>query len=216
MAYSTTDLVGLMAYAKSIAKGKYYFEGIFEEKKTVQTGVEIGKLKGSMVADDGNTVLAIDDANYGTLYYLNRKIYLKDGFGNRLESNDNEEWEIVAVETIDDTIEDPIDSGWGNSLPAKNTGIIGGIRDVVKKAGDLIKNAPNGNDPSLNNTNTQQKSSSNVVKYIIIAAIAGLVILIIFLLVKTPKQPEVQQMMQVAKPQSDVPNPVLSGLPKRY
>jgi hypothetical protein len=210
MAYSTTDLIGLTAYAKSVAIGKYYFEGKFADKKTVQAGVEIGVLKGSLVAEDGNTVLSVADAAYGSLYYLNRKIYLKDGFGNRLESNDDEEWEIVGVEDITDT-PDIADTGWGNTLP-KNNGILGGISDVLKNAGDLLKKTPTV-DLSIDNT-PLPKSNSNVLKYVIIGAIVALAILIIYLLVKKPKD-MVQQMMQVASPQADVPSPVLAGLPKR-
>lgn len=213
MAYSTTDLIGLTAYAKTTAKGKYYFEGKFEEKKTVQAGVEIGVLKGSMVADDGNTVLSIADAAYGSLYYLNRKIYLKDGFGNRLESNDDEEWEIVAVEDIPDTpdVTDVADTGWGNTIP-KNNGILGGISDVFKNAGDLLKKTPTNN---INVEAEPKTGNSNIVKYVIIGGIVALAILIVYLLVKKPKD-TAQQMMQVASPQADVPSPVLSGLPKRY
>ncbi len=212
MAYSTTDLIGLTAYAKATAIGKYYFEGVFENKKTVQAGVEIGVLKGKMVADDGNTVLSITDAAYGSLYYLNRKVYLKDGFGNRLETNDNEEWEIVTVEDIPDT-PDVADTGWGNTLP-KNNGILGGISDVIKNAGDLLKKTPKTtNDPTIDTP--QLKSNSNVLKYVIIGAIVALAILIVYLLVKKPKD-TVQQMMQVASPQADVPSPVLAGLSKQY
>ena len=215
MAYSNTDLIGLTAYAKTTAIGKYYFEGVFEDKKTVQAGVEIGVLKGSMVADDGNTVLSIADAAYGSLYYLNRKIYLKDGFGNRLETNDDDEWEIVAVEDITQTPDNSgvADTGWGNTLP-KNNGILGGISDVIKNAGDLLKKTPKTGDPMIDNT-PQKNAKSNVLKYVIIGGIGALSVLIIYLLVKKPKA-TMQQMSVMASPQADIPSPVLAGLPKRY
>ena len=204
MAYTTSDLVGLSVFAKTATTtGKYYFEGEYEDKKTFQKDAEMGKLLRDSTYLN-KLLVSVSDAGFGTLYYLASEVYLKDGFGSRLELGaDGKTWIQISINGVptdddddDQTITKPV-------VKSDNKGVLGGVKDVIDSANDLLKGGKKTTEPAKNNT--------KIINYVL----GGLGALILFggiyLLVKSGKKSD----MQVATPQAEIPSPVLSGLKLR-
>ncbi len=217
MAYTTNSLEGIKAFTKVAANGKYYFGGTFETKKNRVEDDFIGNLKGEM-SYEGAKIISVSDADFGTLYYLATKLYLVDGFGNRLELNDNGGWDVVGVVDLDTTSTDVEDNGWGDTTetetgtgtnnPTKNAtvgGWLGGVTDVLKGANDLLKGSNNATDS--NNFDPEADShKSNTVLYVIIALVVIIIGVIVYLLTKK-KAPPVPIPVQPSQPLSGIHKP---------
>lgn len=195
MAYTTDALNGIKAYAITTANGKYYFGGEFETKKNRVTGDFLGNLQGEMNAD-GSLVLSISDPDFGTLYYLATKVYLLDEFGNRLEINSNDDWDVVGTADVDNTdVESTVDNGWGdtntdNKSGSGVSGWLGGITDLLKGAGTLINGSKTAN--SFDDAVDTPSSNGSVLLYVIIGVAVIIIGITIYVLTKKKKPLPVQ------------------------
>lgn len=218
MAYTTGSIQGIKAYAKTTANGKYYFGGTFETKKNRVANDFLGTLKGELDAD-GVLVLGIDDADFGTLYYLATKVYCIDGFGNQLEINATGEWDVVGV--VDVTTDNAdnatgYDNGWGTSSGGtvstsssnKSTSIgsiLDGVSNVLKGAGDLIKGGNNTNGAFGSDTPTDTPQKSNIVTYVVVALV--LIILGVLAYLFFPKKKNVPVPVGIEQPLAGINKP---------
>lgn len=225
MAYTTASLEGINTYAKTTANGKYYFGGTFETKKNRVAGNLLGSLKGEMNFE-GSKIISVSDADFGTLYYLASKLYLVDDFGNRLELNSNNDWDVVGVIDIDTSSTDSADNvgydnGWGDTTGTENNttkkatvgGWLGGISDVLKGAGDLLKGS---NGTTANNFDPEAEvlTKNNTLLYVIIAMVVIVIGVVVYLLTTKRKSVQADNIGMVQPLPNTLP---LSGIynPKR-